>query len=176
MFTKWMQDRSAANGVRVMSDKPSKTMIAVGILTTAIGMIPLLMALGILPHAQDPSDPTPPWVVSLIGLVFASAGLAVVMKGAFGSDSDANGALPAGPPRLLRAAYDALVVVIVCSLGGVFTWIAFGPGVRHFTVSAGGLSMPTSGAGDTMGRVAFGFGAVLIWCVAGAILVTMLRR
>lgn len=165
-----------SNQVHVMSDsgKPSRTIIAVGILTSAIGIVPLLMALGILPHGHDASDPTPPWVIWLVGQAFLCAGIALVMKGAVGSANDAR--LPARAPRLLRIAYDLMVIVIVCSLAVLVTWVAFGPGARHFSVSGGGLSMRTSGAGDTLGRVAFGFGSVLIWCIAGAIVVTMVRR
>jgi hypothetical protein len=161
-----------------MSDrgKSSTINILLGIVCIAIGAIPLLMSLGIIPHRPVSSDTEPLWTDWLIGLVFASAGILVIIRGITGSADDASGVLPANAPRLLRGVYDLLLVVIVCALALVFTWIAFGPGPRHFSVSFGGLWMPTSGVGDTMGRVAFGFGAVLIWCILGAIVFVKLRR
>jgi len=156
--------------------KPNKTTILLGILCVAIGTIPVLATLGVLPTGQAPSDPSPPWIGWLIGLVFGSGGILVVMKGFLGTTNDASGALPANAPRLLRGIYDLLSIAIVCSLALLFTWIAFGPGPRHFSVSGGGLSMSTSGAGDMMGRVAFGFGSVMSWCAFGAIVVVMVRR
>jgi hypothetical protein len=156
--------------------KPNKTSIILGILCIAIGTIPLLATLGILPTGRPPSDPAPPWIGWLIGLAFGSAGILAVIRGLLGNVNDASGALPANAPRPLRGAYDLLSVVIVCSLAMLFTWVAFGPGPRHFSVSGGGVSMPTSVAGDTLGRVAFGFGSVLFWCAVGAIVVATVRR
>jgi hypothetical protein len=158
------------------STKANTTTILVGILTSAIGAIPPLSALGILPRGHDVPDAAPPWIGWMIGLMFVGAGIVVVMKGIAGNADDASGSLPVGTPRLLRAAYDLLAATIVRALAVLFTWVAFGPGVRHFSVSFGGLSMPTSGAGDSLGRVAFGVGAVLIWCFAIAVVVAMVRR
>jgi hypothetical protein len=155
---------------------PNKTLIAGGIFAALSGLPALLTALGIIPHAQDPSDPAPAWVIFLMGFVFQCGGVAVVLKGALGDAGDASGALPASAPVLARAAYDLLVITIVCSLAALFTWIAFGPGARHFSVSGDGMSMPASGSGDWMGRAAFGFGAVLTWIIVGAVAVTMMRR
>lgn len=150
--------------------------IAVGILTIALGTIPVLAMSGILPHGSPGPDPAPSWMGWLSGLVFISAGILVVMKGLVRGPDNANGDLPVNAPRIARAVYDMLAVVIVCSLAMMFTWIAFGPGSRHFSVSAGGMSMTISGAGDTVGRIAFGFGSVLFWCAAVAFVVTMVRR
>ncbi len=93
-----------------------------------------------------------------------------------GDVNDASGDLPPNAPRLLHAVYDLLALTIICSLALLFTWVAFGPGPRHFSVSGGGLSMQTSGPGDTIGRVAFGFGSVLFWCAVGFIIVATVRR
>lgn len=156
--------------------KPNKTSVFLGLVCIAIGAIPLLTTLGIIPHRPVSSDSEPLWTDWLIGLVFASAGILVIMRGITGSADNASSAMPANAPRLLRGAYDVLSVAIVCSLALVFTWIAFGPGPRHFSLSGGGLSIPTSGMGDMVGRVAFGFGSVLFWCVLGAIVIGRVRR
>jgi hypothetical protein len=156
--------------------KPNKTNILLGIICIAIGTIPLLTTLGIIPHGPVSPDSEPQWADWLIGLVFGSAGILVIMRGFTGSTDESSSALPANAPRLMRGAYDLLSVATVCSLALVFTWVAFGPGPRHFSVSGGGLSMPTSGVGDTMGRLAFGFASVLFWCFLVAIVVATVRR
>jgi hypothetical protein len=158
-----------------MSGKSNKYYIGMGLLALAVGAIPLLAAVGVLPHAQHaPSDPAPSWMGWLIGLMFAGAGISVIMQGIMGAN--ARGELAPGAPRGLRVIQELVGVFIICALAMLFTWIGFGPGARHFSVSAGGLSTMTSGSGDTMGRVAFGCGAILIWCVAAYAVVTTLRR
>jgi hypothetical protein len=155
---------------------PNKTIIAVGVLTIALGVIPLLAMSGVLPRGNPPTDPAPAWMGWLIGATFVGAGLIVVMRGASGSIGDSSGALPASAPRLLRAANDLLSVGIVWSLAVLITWVAFGPGPRHFSVTGGGLSVLTSGSGDTIGRVAFGIGSIMCWCVAAAVTAMTVRR
>jgi hypothetical protein len=158
--------------VGVVSDKPNKVIIAAGIFAMAIGALPLLTALGVLPHAHNSTDPAPSWMAWLIGLMFGGAGISIVMRGVLGGD--ANGSLPEGTPRWLRAVHELIGVFIIFSFAILFSWIAFGPGTRHFSVSTGGVSTPASG--ETMGRVAFGIGAVLTWCFAAYAVVVSLRR
>jgi hypothetical protein len=50
---------------------------------------------------------------------------------------------------------------IAYGLAALFTWVAFGPGPRHFSKGIDGLFF--TGSGDTMGRVAFGFGPMFGW-------------
>jgi len=155
----------------------NKIIIAVGILTVALGLIPVLAAMGILPRGNAPADPVPSWMIWLIGAMFVSAGSIAIMRGAFNSAYDASGEMPANAPLFLRAAHDLLAVGIVCSLALVFSWVAFGPGTRHFSVTAAaGAFAVTSRSGDTMGRVAFGFGSILMWCIAAAIVAATLRK
>ena len=172
--------QACGTGPRAVSDSgntaPNMTRITVGILCIAIGSIPLLATLGILPTGKAPSDPAPPWIGWLFGLVFVCAGILVVIRGFMGNVNEASAALPANAPRLLRLVYDLLSVTIVCLLAMLFTWVAFGPGPRHFSVTDNSFSITTSGAGDTMGRVAFGFGSVLFWCVVAGIIVATVRR
>jgi hypothetical protein len=170
LFTKWAQTPFEGKQVRVM--KPNKAIIAAGIFAMAIGALPLLTALGILPHGHNASDPAPSWMAWLIGLMFGGAGISIVMRGILGGD--ANGYLPLTAPRWLRAAHELIGVFIIFSFAILFSWIAFGPGTRHFSVSSGGASMPTSG--ETMGRVAFGIGAILTWCFAAYAVVVSWRR
>ena len=152
-----------------------KTAFAMGLLAIATGAIPLLAMMDVLPHAsQAPSDPAPSWMGWMIGLMFVAAGILVIIKGVTGTGAD--GVLPATKNLLLRGIYDLLSLGIVCGLASLFTWVAFGPGPRHFSVSAGGFAASTSGGGDIMGRIAFGFGSLLTWGVLGAFLITAVRR
>lgn len=154
----------------------NKLTIFLGLVCFAIGTLPLLTVLGILPHRQDVSGSIP-WTSWLLGLVFWCTGLLVIMRGFTGRANGARGELPANAPRMLLGAYALLSIAIVFSLAVVFTWVAFGPGPRHFVVSFGGLWTVTSGVGDAIGRGAFGLVSVLFWgflCLM--VVVIMLRR
>jgi hypothetical protein len=128
--------------------------------------------------AGHPSD-APAWIAGAIGLAFFLAGVVAILRG-FAGASDSTGDLPENAPRPLRAANDLLVMPIPILLAAIFTWIAFGPGERHFSVAAGGgggaIAMGHSAGGDIMGRIAFGFGAVLGWIIVGFMLRTLARR
>ena len=54
-----------------------------------------------------------------------------------------------------------------------FDWVAFGPGERHFTGSAGGIGFIP---GEMMGRILFGLVAVVLDICAIAIWVGLFRR
>ena len=154
----------------------NKLTIFLGLVCIVIGTMPLLTALGVFPHGKGSSDATSSLTTWLLGLVFACTGLLVIMRCFTDSVGDVQGELPASAPRLMRGAYVFLSIAIVCSLALVLTWIAFGPGPRHFAVSIGGLWTMTSGFGDTLGRAAFGYAGVLLWGFLLAILaVTVLR-
>ena len=157
----------------------NKIHIAMGLLAMAIGTLPLLAALGILPTRPPAPGDAPNWIGGAIGLAFFLAGVVVLVRSFAGAD-DSSGDLPAAAPRPLRAVYDLLAMPIPVLLAVLFTWVAFGPGERHFSVSAGdggsAIAMPLSGGGDIVGRVAFGFGAILGWVFVGWMIVSMARR
>lgn len=153
----------------------NKTTIAMGVLSMAVGVIPMLAMAGILPRGDAPADPTLAWMGWLIGAVFMGAGLIVIMRGVLNA-SDRSDDLPAGAPPLARLANDALGIAIVCGMAAMFSWVAFGPGPRHFSIGIAGLFTNTSGSGDTIGRVAFGFGALLFWFMTAAFAVMTVRK
>jgi hypothetical protein len=159
------------------STAPSKVTIAVGVLTTMLGCIPLLAMAGILPRASAPTaDPTPAWMGWVIGAVFVGAGLIAIMRGALGGASESSGDLPATAPCVFRAANDTIGFGIVWGMAAMFTWAAFGPGPRHFSIGFDGLWIRGFAGSDIMGRIAFGFGAILFWCATAAFAVTIARR
>jgi hypothetical protein len=154
-----------------------KIYIAIGLLTAAIGTIPLWSVLGVLPSRPPAPGDAPAWLGAAAGLAFFLAGIVVIVK-SFASADDSSGELPATAPRALRALYDFLVMPIPLLLALMFSWVAFGPGDRHFTVSAGaGGTAIAMGAGNPItGRIAFGFCAVLAWIIAGFMIRSMARR
>jgi hypothetical protein len=156
---------------------PSKTTIALGLLTVLAGCVPLLAMSGILPRPTSPTaDPAPLWMGWLIGAAFVGAGLNVTMRGILGGASETSGDLPPSAPRALRLANEMIAVGIVGALALSFSWVAFGPGPRHFSVGFNGLWLRGFGGGEMMGRVAFGFGAMLFWLMTAAFTVAMLRK
>jgi len=156
------------------STTPDKTTIALGLVTVGVGSIPLLAMAGILPRETPQGDPAPAWMGWLIGAAFVSAGLIVIMRGAL-NVSDRSEALPATAPWPLRLTQQVLSLGIVFSLAAMFTWVGFGPGPRHFSIGVDGLWLRGFGSGAMLGRVAFGFGAILMWWAAIAITRVTLR-
>ena len=78
-----------------------------------------------------------------------------------------------GTPFGVRLVQYLLGLGITTSMGLIASWVAFGPGARHFTGTG------TLGRGDVneaVGRTVFGFGAVLIWLFLAVLGVVGLRR
>src|ERR1700747_1161555 len=114
---------------------PDKIKIALGLLTVGLGAVPLLAAAGILPSKSQSYENAPAWIGWLIGLMFMGAGILVIIQGLASGKSD--GSLPGRTPVLVRKAYHAIGLAITLSFGVVLTWVAFGPGPRHFTTTIG---------------------------------------
>ena len=111
------------------------------------GLMLEAVATGLLP-SRPSADDAPRAVVALAGFVFlAGAG--------------APYAAYLGPNSLASRLVGSIVFV---SLTVIAHWIAFGPGPRHFSgsVSVGGLAATGLATGETAGRAAFGFGALLL--------------
>ncbi len=152
----------------------NKVTIALGVMTVLVGTIPLLAMMGVLPRTNAPTaDPAPAWMGWLIGLIFVSAGFIVILRGMVGANGNSSD-LPATTPRALRALNDIIGVGIAGGLAMLFTWVAFGPGPRHFSMGIDGLWMPVSNA--MLDRVVFGFCAILAWWITIAMSVVTLRK
>lgn len=155
---------------------PNKITTALGLVTVGVGVIPLLAMTGILPRGNvATADPAPSWMGWLICAMFVGAGLIVTARGVL-NVSDASGDFPQSAPRWLRLANRTIGFGIACGLAMMFTWVAFGPGPRHFSIGLDGLWLRGFGSGETLGRVAFGFGAILTWFFIGAVTVQALRN
>jgi hypothetical protein len=70
-----------------------------------------------------------------------------------------------------------LGLAIAVTLATIASWVAFGSGERHFSMS---VSLPFIAAGkagsDTLGRWVFGFVAVLTWIVIAGTLISVARK
>jgi len=157
----------------------NKIHIAMGLVGMAVGTIPLLAWLGVLPTRPPQPGDAPAWIAGAVGLAFFLAGVIAMLRGLAGA-SDSAGELPDTAPRPLRAANDLLAMPIPVLLALIFTWIAFGRGERHFSVAAGdgssAVAMGHGAGGDIIGRIAFGFGAVLGWVLVGWMILSLARR
>lgn len=146
-------------------DQPrmNRSLIAWGLACFAGGAAMILAGIGVIPLHPRAGD-APAWLAAVIGLAFASAGLAMILLG-FGRGSPATGVLPPDAPRWMRIAQAGLGLGVIAALATTISWVAFGPGQRAFSISG-----PVSGAvNEIAGRAAFGLGAVFAWlCLAFA--------
>lgn len=145
-----------------------KSAVFFGLVCIAASLIPILAGLGIIPI--KPTDGTPRWVGVCCGLAFLFAGFVLfsdAVDGVLGPDGQVLDTAPAW----VKSFQAVMGLGIVASLASVTSWVAFGPGERHFqtTVSLPFVTMHPKSS-DSLGRWVFGFMAVLMWCmVAGAL-------
>ena len=74
----------------------------------------------------------------------------------------------------LKLAYRVLGIGVTGALATIGTWIAIGCGPRAFTISGSFGEMQTSG--QTLGRVVFGLGAVIVWIYVIALTIGTVRK
>jgi hypothetical protein len=118
---------------------------------------------GLLPIAGGPSNLHGPlWLVLCAGLAFFLAGVAILIQ-LLGHAND-SGYFPARTPLWLRAMQYLIGLGIFVCFGAISSWVAFGPGERHFS---GTFMFGDASTNAAIGRVAFGTGAIIIWlCTA----------
>jgi hypothetical protein len=106
----------------------------------------------------------------VFGLIFLFGGAAVIVQTVATGGDTSRSDLPPTMPRGLRLIHHVMAWAVVGLLGIVASWVAFGPGERHFTGS-GSIFL-----GESAGRAVFGIGAVLIWIAWLAMAVAGVRR
>jgi hypothetical protein len=147
-----------------------------GVMFIACALVPVLAGVGILPVRQSTHSDAPVWIAVSIGLAFLFAG-AVLLSDAVAGGLGPDGQLRADAPRWIKRFQSVMGLAIAVTLATITSWVAFGPGERHFSAS---VSLPfiaaSKGGGDTAGRWAFGFGAVLIWTLIAVTLVGAARK
>ncbi|MCM3881832.1 MAG: hypothetical protein ND807_17120 [Vicinamibacterales bacterium] len=149
--------------------------VIAGLFCIALGVFPILGALGVIDLRMTPG--TPVWVGVAAGVVFVLGGLVIVNSYAIGPKaiSDADGLSAAGP---YRAFAQILLTTMICvTLAAIAGWVAFGPGEREF--STGGSLPFYSSRGKSSGwggRAVFGAGAIFAAVMAVAVAVAGFRR
>jgi hypothetical protein len=134
--------------------------VLLGLLCIVIAAVPILGGLRLIPIRPTPG--TPGWIGIGLGLMFLFTGATLLVDAAAGGIGP-NGELPQGASPGFHVAQSILGLGIVAAMAAVFSWVAFGPGERHFSTT---VSLPFGAwrpQGDTMGRWAFGVAAVLVW-------------
>jgi len=144
-------------------------LLAIGLAFAGGGLYFMLVGAGIAPAPSKLYGPN--WIALAVGLVFFAAGLAVLVRGFLGlPDSQPN--LPADAPAAAVAVQWLASLTIIVGLASIGSWIAFAPGERAFTIF-----LPVRGSlGESIGRIAFGIGAVITWAMAAAVAVKGVKQ
>jgi len=135
-------------------------------LAAATGVYFFVMGARLLPVPGGPSNlHGPHWLLLCAGVAFFLAGVAIAIQTA-GHANVTTGDLPAGAPRWMGVAQYLISLTIFVCFGLIASWVAFGPGERHFS---GTFEFAGPAANAAVGRAAFGVGAVIIWLCTAAV-------
>jgi hypothetical protein len=114
----------------------------------------------------------PNWLALAVGLVFFAAGASVLVR-AWLRVPDNKPNLPNDAPAFALAVQWLAALTVIAGLASIGTWIAFGAGDRSFDFSTPFVAGPLA---ETIGRAAFGFGAVITWLMAAAVAYTGVKK
>lgn len=148
-----------------------RTTFLCGLLAVAMGLFLLLLGLGIVPMKPRAGD-GPLWIGVVAGLCFMLAGISIAVGAIHGVSE--TGELPKDTGRWLRLFYTVVGVVLAGSLATIGSWVAFGPGPRAF--GGTGMFLLSLEANAMIGRIVFGFGAVVTWLITIAFAVRGARQ
>jgi hypothetical protein len=150
--------------------------VGFGLLTMAMGFTPLLSRFAAA-RAHRPDD-APPWVILLVSAVFVLGGAALIVGYGIARDIGPNGEILPNASATVRVIQRLLGFGVAASICGIFAWVGFGKGERHFssTVSIPFVAWHPNGGGELTGRIVFGSAAVLMAAVLAAVLIAAARR
>lgn len=149
--------------------KADRSLLAFGALFASAGLYFILVGTEVLPSPGRIHGPH--WLVFASGLVFIAGGISVFVRGWL-SVPDSESQLPANAPGAAAAIQWIAALVIIVSLASIGSWIAFASGDREFATN-----LPVQGSlRETVGRVAFGIGAVITWLLAAAVATKGIRK
>ncbi len=131
-------------------------LIAAGTAGCAAGIYFVLVGLGALPPPSRIDGPL--WIAGCVGLVLFAPSVTALVRGWLAVPGSQD--LPADAPVLLVAAQWLALASAMAGFASMVTWIAFGPGERHFAFS---FPLPAPW-GEAVGRACFGFSAVSARC------------
>jgi hypothetical protein len=155
---------------RQQGSSPRTTLIC-GLAAAALGLFVVLVGLGVVP-VNPRSVNGPLWIATVAGICFLLAGISVAVGAIHGVSE--TGEPPKDSSWWMRLFYYLIGVAIAGALASIGSWVAFGPGPRAF--GGTGLFLLSPEANAMVGRIVFGFGAVLTWLCAIAIAVSGARK
>jgi hypothetical protein len=143
------------------------------VLTAAAGVYFFTLGAGLLPIPGGPSNlHGPRWLLLCVGLAFFLASVAIVIQ-TLGHANMTTGDLPADAPRWMGLVQYLIGLTIFICFGMIASWVAFGPGERHFS---GTIMFGDAATNAAIGRTAFGVGAVIIWLCTAAVIAFGFRK
>lgn len=138
----------------------------------AAGFYFMLVGLSLLPVPGGPRNLHGPlWVILLVGLVFLLAGVAMFIQAA--GRASATGDLPSDAPPWMSIVQYLLGVAVFWSFAMIGSWVAFGDGSRTFS---GSFLFFDGATNASIGRIAFGIGAIIAWLCTLAYAVSGARK
>jgi len=145
-----------------------------GVVFIAFSLIPILGRLRAI--RVQPTDGTPGWVAICAGLGFLFAG-AILLSDAVAGGTGPDGQLLDDVPPWIKRFRAVMGLAIAVNLATIASWVAFGSGERHFSMSVSVPFMAARGASsESLGRWMFGSMAVLIWIVIAGALISTARE
>jgi hypothetical protein len=142
-----------------------------GLLAAAMGLFLLLTGLGVVPMPPR-SAPGAHWIAAVAGICFMLAGISIAVGAIHGVSE--TGELPKHTGWWMRLFYYVTGLIAAAALAGIGSWVAFGPGPRAF--GGTGMFLLSPEANTLVGRIVFGFGALLTWLITIALAVNGARK
>jgi hypothetical protein len=153
------------------SDRAGPLQFGIALIFVGFGLYIALVGLGVLQPPSTAHAPGP--VIVAAGLAFLFAGCCVVVQWAGGA-SMRTGELPKAAPHWMGAIQKLLGLLAAASMAVIASWVAFWPGIRRFSTNV--PLVDAMGWGETIGRAAFGFGAIIVWLYVIALVVRGVRE
>jgi len=131
---------------------------AIGVAVAAFGVYFGLVGFEVVPSPSRVNGPI--WLALVVALIFAPTGLSLIVRALSGTDDNSSD-LPEDAPVWMKCVYWLDSVIVAAGLATIGSWVAFGPGTRHFSMS-GPIFGPL---GEGIGRTVFGIGAIITWLI-----------
>lgn len=148
----------------ITMNEEQANMMWIGLVCASIGLFIMVMSVA------DPDDSNfhaPRWIVAAAGALFLLAGLYLVK----------THALDKGAVNAHGAGHLVFMAVMFSLFGMIASWAALGPGERQFSSSVSFLfvTLP-AGSDETLGRLCFLPGALIMDTIAAVLWVKLARR
>jgi hypothetical protein len=159
-----------ANPTRRDAASAPKGAILIGVIATLMGLFVVGVGCGLIAPRPLRAHEAPPWLLVVLGTMFALGGIALVIGQLRGDLAGRIQPPSGGGSRLGGFLRLALGLFMLGGFAVLASWAAFGSGPRAFRVN-----LPLLG-GETSGRMVFGIAAAVVWTLLLAALIAAVRR